>query len=198
MAEYPPEVRERRVGTPEQQKSRLVGERPGSWQRIVIEDYDPSWPERFDAAGSLIRSALGPAVIAIEHVGSTSVPGLPAKPVIDIDLTVADTEDEASYLPPLEEIGFRLILREPWWHGHRMLIPADASVNLHVWPPSSPELTRHRLFRDWLRTHPDDRTRYAETKRRVADETADRPGDYNMGKNDVIDQIFGRIFSAGR
>ncbi|GIM93419.1 hypothetical protein Ato02nite_052120 [Paractinoplanes toevensis] len=196
MTEYPREVRERSVGTPEQHASGLVGERPARWDHIVIEDYDPSWVTRFDDAAAPIRSALGSQIIALEHVGSTSVPGLPAKPIIDIDLTIADTENEAAYLPPLATLGYRLILREPWWHGHRMLIPPDADVNLHVWPPDSPELLRHRLFRDWLRTHPDDRAHYAETKHRVARATAADPATYNMGKNEVIDDIFTRIFAT--
>ncbi|GIF20808.1 GrpB-like predicted nucleotidyltransferase (UPF0157 family) [Actinoplanes tereljensis] len=196
MAEYPDEIRERLVGTPEQNATRLVGERPARWDHIVIEDYDPYWVTRFDDAAAPIRSALGSQIRGLEHVGSTSVPGLPAKPVIDIDLTLDDTEFEAAYLPPLEKLGYRLILREPWWHGHRMLIPPNADINLHVWPPHSPELVRHRLFRDWLRTHPDDRSRYADTKRRVARETAANPSDYNMAKNDVIDDIFTRIFAA--
>jgi GrpB-like predicted nucleotidyltransferase (UPF0157 family) len=197
LAEYPQDIRERQVGTPEQQASGLVGERPQSWgSRVVIEDYDPSWPTRYDAVASVIRAALGDRILALEHVGSTSVPGLPAKPIIDIDLVLADTADEAAYLPALEAAGYRLLLREPWWHGHRMLIPPTDDVHLHIWPADSPEITRHRLFRDWLRAHPEDRDLYAATKLRLADETAAAPDSYTMAKSDVIDQIFARIFAA--
>ena len=195
MAEYPKEVRERLVGTPEQQTSGLVGERPGRWDNIVIEDYDPSWPARYEAAAAPIRAALGDRILAMEHVGSTSVAGLPAKSIIDIDVVVEDTADESRYLPALETLNYRLVLREPWWHGHRMFIPPAEDVNLHIWPASAPEPVRHRLFRDWLRTHPEDRALYATTKRRLAAETAATPGDYNMAKNEVIDQIFERLFA---
>jgi GrpB-like predicted nucleotidyltransferase (UPF0157 family) len=120
-------------------------------------------------------------------------PGLAAKPIIDIDLLIADAADESRYVPALEGAGYFLILREPWWYGHRMLVDAAEDVHLHVWPPNALEPIRHRLFRDWLRSHPEDRDLYATTKRRLAREAAD---DYTMAKSDVIDAIFGRIFAA--
>lgn len=196
MATYPKEIRDRQVGTPEQQASGLVGARPQRWKgSVVIADYDPSWPRRYDEAAAGIRAALGDRIITIEHVGSTSVPGLPAKPVIDIDVVVADTDDEPAFVPPLEAAGYRLLLREPWWQGHRMLIAATEDVHLHVWPPAAAEPIRHRLFRDWLRTHPADRDLYASTKRRLAAEAAADPDSYTMAKSDVIDDIFERVFA---
>jgi GrpB-like predicted nucleotidyltransferase (UPF0157 family) len=196
LVEYPREVRERFHGTPEQLAAGLVGEPPPRWQKIVVEAYDPGWAGRFAAARSRLAAVLGDRVSAIEHIGSTSVPGLAAKPVIDIDLLLEDTADESLYVPVLAGIGYRLVLREPWWYGHRMLVSDAADVNLHVWPHDAPEPVRHRLFRDWLRSHPDDRDLYAESKRRIARETVDRPGDYNLAKNDVIDQIYARVFAA--
>lgn len=196
MAEYPREVRERFHGTPEQLIAGRVGEPPRRWSAVVIEDFDPAWAGRFAAAASRLAAILGDGVRAIEHVGSTSVPGLPAKPVIDIDLLLDDTADEHRYLPALERAGYRLVLREPWWHGHRMLTNADEDVHLHVWPENAPEPVRHKLFRDWLRTHPEDRELYASTKRRLAAETAADPGDYSLAKNEVIDRIYARIFAA--
>ena len=196
MTEYPPEITQRVLGTPEQNATSMVGERPAGWTGpVVLVEYDPSWPERFAVERARIRDVLG-SDVSVEHVGSTSVPGLPAKPVIDIDLTVPDSADEDSYVPALARAGYRLLLREPWWHGHRMLVTEAADVNLHVWPEGSPEAVRHRLFRDWLREHPDDRDLYAATKQRVAVETAERPEDYSLAKSDVIDAIFGRIFAA--
>jgi GrpB-like predicted nucleotidyltransferase (UPF0157 family) len=197
MAEYPQEVRQRFHGTAEQMAVALVGEPPTTWQSIVIEDYDPAWVHRFAATGSLLNNALGDLIVGIEHVGSTSVPGLPAKPIIDIDLLLEDTTVESGFVPALEQHGYRLVLREPWWYGHRMLVSAEEDVNLHVWPKGAPEPVRHQLFRDWLRTHPDDRELYASTKRRLARDTADQPGDYSLAKNSVIDDIFARIFAAG-
>ncbi|WP_327002997.1 GrpB family protein [Dactylosporangium sp. NBC_01737] len=195
MSGYPPEITERFHGSPEQLEAGLVGEVPQRWQSIVVEEYDPAWAGRFDAARSALVEAVD--VVDIEHVGSTAVPGLAAKPVIDIDLTVADSADETSYVPALLRLGYRLVLREPWWHGHRMLVSAEEDVHLHVWPPGAPEPVRHRLFRDRLRTHPEDLELYAQAKRRLARDTVDRPGDYSLAKNDVIDAIFAKIFAAG-
>jgi GrpB-like predicted nucleotidyltransferase (UPF0157 family) len=196
MTEYPREVRERFNGSPEQFAAGLVGEWPRRRTAIVIEEYDPAWPRRFEEFRAGIAGALGEQMLGIEHVGSTSVPGLPAKPIIDIDVLVEDTDDESRYLPALEALGYRLILREPWWYGHRMLVDDIEDLHLHVWPRDAPEPIRHRLFRDWLRTHQDDRDLYARTKRRLSRETAERPADYNLAKNEVIDDIFDRIFRA--
>jgi GrpB-like predicted nucleotidyltransferase (UPF0157 family) len=196
LTSYPPEITQRFHGTPEQMARALVGERPRSWDAIQVEEYDPAWVDRFAAAASALRDLLGDRVVAVEHVGSTSVPGLAAKPVIDIDLLLDDTADESGYVPVLGTLGYRLVLREPWWYGHRMLVSAAEDVNLHVWPRGAPEPVRHRLFRDWLRTHPEDRDLYASTKQRLAQETTDRPGDYSLAKNDVIDAIYARIFAA--
>jgi GrpB-like predicted nucleotidyltransferase (UPF0157 family) len=197
LAEYPKEVTQRFQGTPEQNAVALVGERPTRWDHIVIEDYDPAWVDQFAAAAALLEETLSGQIIAIEHVGSTSVPGLPAKPIIDIDLLLEDTADESGYVPALEARGYRLVLREPWWYGHRMLVSPAEDVHLHVWPKDAPEPIRHRLFRDWLRTHREDRDLYASTKRRLAQDTVENPGRYVMAKNDVIDDIYARIFAAG-
>ncbi|MBQ1014378.1 GrpB family protein [Micromonospora sp. M51] len=196
MAEYPQDVVQRFHATPEQVDAGLVGEPPRTWASIVIEEYDPAWAQRFAAVRTSIVEALGDVALGVEHVGSTAVPGLAAKPIIDVDLTVEDTATEPAYLPALERLGYRLVLREPWWHGHRMLVGPAEDVNLHVWPQGAPEPVRHRLFRDWLRSHPDDRKRYAETKRRLARDTAHRPRDYSLAKNDVIDEIYARVFAA--
>lgn len=196
MPEYPPDVLQRFHGTPEQLAAGLVGDRPAGWDSIVVEDYDPAWADRFAAAAASLRAALGEHVLAVEHIGSTSVPGLAAKPIIDVDLLLADTADESGYVPALQRLGYRLVLREPWWYGHRMLVSTAADVNLHVWPRDAPEPVRHRLFRDWLRAHPADRELYATTKRRLAQDMVDRPGDYSLAKNEVIDAIYTRIFAA--
>jgi GrpB-like predicted nucleotidyltransferase (UPF0157 family) len=116
--------------------------------------------------------------------------------IIDIDLLIDDTTDESRYVPALASLGYRLVLREPWRYGHRMLVGLGEDVHLHVWPQDAPEPIRHVLFRDWLRSHPDDRELYAATKRRLVTDTADRPNDYSLAKNDVIDDIYTRIFAA--
>lgn len=166
---------------------------------IEIADYDPAWPDLAVEFIDRIRSALGTRAINLEHVGSTSVPGLPAKPIIDIDLTVADPSREEAWLPPLEQAGFALAIREPWWHEHRVVVANGPAANVHVFPPGCPELYRHRVFRDWLRANPDDRARYMEIKTRSA-EAASARGEtvmqYNDRKSAVIREIYGRAFRA--
>ncbi|WP_430335858.1 GrpB family protein [Rhodococcus sp. ACT016] len=162
---------------------------------IEIAPYDPSWPTRFDELAATIRTVLGTRVVALEHVGSTAVEGLAAKDVIDIDLIVADPCDEADYAPALEAIGYVLTVREPSFYQHRMFRLPSPRTNLHVFGPDCPEHIRHIMFRDWLRTHPEDRARYEDTKRQA------QPGrqtvmDYNRSKGAVIADIYERIFAA--
>jgi len=166
---------------------------------IDITEPDPTWPRRYDRLAGRIREALGWRVLQLEHVGSTAVPGLAAKPIIDIDLTVADPGREQDYVPALEAAGFRLVIREPWWHGHRMLRSDEPPCNLHVFGFDSPELVKHRIFRDWLRGNPGERDRYAATKRRAAAEAnagAEHVMQYNARKQQVIREIYRRAFRA--
>lgn len=166
---------------------------------IEITGPDPAWPRHYDELAGRIRTALGWRVLDLEHVGSTAVPGLAAKPIIDIDLTVADSDREQDYVSALETAGFRLTIREPWWHGHRMLRAAKPMCNLHVFGPDSPELVRHRIFREWLRGNPAERDRYAAAKREAAS-AANAGGEhgmqYNARKQQVIREIYHRAFVA--
>lgn len=175
-----------------------VSERPAPSQ-IAVVDPDPSWPAQFDQLAARIRLALGDRVLALEHIGSTSVRELPAKPIIDIDLTVADSSDEPAYVPALAGAGFTLQVREPRWHQHRCLVATSPAANLHVWSPDSPEAIRHCMFRDWLRDHPADRVRYAEAKRASA-AASNAVGEavmaYNARKQPVVREILDRIFQA--
>ena len=175
-----------------------VSERPVPTP-IAVVDADPSWPAQFDVLAARVRGALGGRVLGLEHVGSTSVAGLPAKPIIDIDLTVVDSSDEPAYVPALERVGFLLSIREPRWHEHRCLVSTTPHSNLHVWSPDSPEAIRHRMFRDWLRDHPDDCVRYAAAKRAASDD-ANAAGevvmDYNLRKQPVIREILDDMFRS--
>jgi GrpB-like predicted nucleotidyltransferase (UPF0157 family) len=160
---------------------------------------DPGWPLLYDGLAGRIREALGWRALHVEHVGSTSVPGLAAKPIIDIDLTVADPDREQDYVPALERAGFRLVIREPWWFGHRALVADDPRCNVHVFGFDSPELIKHRIFRDWLRGNPDDRDRYAAVKRQAAaasNEAGEHVMQYNARKEQVIRDIYHRAFLA--
>lgn len=166
---------------------------------ITLREYDPTWPAQAQAVGARIAVALGPRAIRIEHVGSTSVAGLPAKPIIDIDLTVADPGDEAGWLPPLEAAGFVLTVREPWWHGHRLIRGTEPAANVHVFGPDSPELVKHVVFRNWLRADAADRELYAAAKRAAAEASTsrgERVMEYNARKEAVIREIYQRAFRA--
>jgi GrpB-like predicted nucleotidyltransferase (UPF0157 family) len=166
---------------------------------IDVTDPDPAWPRLYEELAGRIRRALGWRALQLEHVGSTSVPGLAAKPIIDIDLTVADPAREQDYVPALETAGFRLVIREPWWYGHRALRTDAPACNLHVFGPDSPEPVRHRIFRDWLRGNPAECDRYAAIKRQAA-VAANARGEhvmqYNARKEQVIREIYHRAFVA--
>jgi GrpB-like predicted nucleotidyltransferase (UPF0157 family) len=174
---------------------------PGAGPDSLIEvtDPDPDWPQWYHDLAGRIREVLGWRVLQLEHVGSTSVAGLAAKPVIDIDLTVADPGREQDYIPALEATGFRLTIREPWWHGHRCLRGDQPPCNLHVFGFDSPELVRHRIFRDWLQGNPADRDRYAAAKRQASGEASaagEHVMQYNSRKQQVIRDIYQRAFAA--
>jgi len=164
---------------------------------IVLADYDPSWPDLFDREAERIRAVLGDRVLALEHVGSTSVPGLPAKPRIDIVLAVPDSSDEAAYAPPLEAGGYVLRIREPDWYEHRVFNGPDTDVNLHVFTAGCPEVKRMVAFRDWLRTHDDDRRLYEHAKRELAARRWTYVQHYADAKTAVVEEIIARA-DAGR
>jgi GrpB-like predicted nucleotidyltransferase (UPF0157 family) len=171
----------------------------GPTTELSIAEYDTSWPTQYEQLARLIRTALGSAALALEHVGSTAVPGLAAKPVIDVDLTVADAAAESSYVPALEACGFQLVIREPWWYDHRLLRHSEPACNLHVWSPGCPESARHLIFRDWLRANPTEGELYTQVKRAALEQTVSADGDvevYNAHKQAAIRQIYGRAFTA--
>ena len=160
---------------------------------VRLAEYDPRWPVLYEREAARIRSVLGERVLRLEHVGSTSVPGLAAKPIIDILLVVADPADEASYVTPLEQAGYRLVIREPGWYQHRALKGPDTDINLHVHPPDSPEIGRHLRFRDRLRADPADRERYERVKRQLAGRRWTYVQQYADAKTEVITAIMGHI-----
>lgn len=164
-------------------------------EEIHVVTYNANWPATFERLAADIQNALGAKALRIDHVGSTSVPGLAAKPVIDIDLTVSDPVEEALYVPALEAIGYDLIIREPSWHQHRCLRLKSPRVNLHIFGPECPENIRHLLFRDWLREHPEDRELYADAKKESVVGVTDVMA-YNRRKQDVIRDIYARVFRA--
>ncbi|PKL74472.1 MAG: hypothetical protein CVV27_20335 [Candidatus Melainabacteria bacterium HGW-Melainabacteria-1] len=163
---------------------------------IYLAPYDPDWPAAYARHARRILDALGDKALLLEHAGSTSVPDLPAKPIIDIVLAVADTDDEDAYVPQLTQQGFALRIREPEWFEHRLFKPADESANLHVFPVGCPEITRMLAFRDWLRSHPADRLLYAQSKRSLAAQTWRYTQDYADAKSEVVQAIMARALPS--
>jgi GrpB-like predicted nucleotidyltransferase (UPF0157 family) len=161
--------------------------------RVIIADYDPGWPRQFAGESERIRTVLGPRALRIEHVGSTSVPDLAAKPVIDILLVVTDSADEADYASRLESAGYRVVIREPDWHQHRMLKGPATDINLHVFSQDCPEIDRMLSFRDWLRCHDGDRTLYEQTKRDLAQREWAEVQNYADAKTSIVGEIMRRI-----
>ena len=156
---------------------------------IVIEDYDPAWTARFEQVQAALQRALGPLAHRIEHFGSTAVPGLGAKGIIDVMVTVDDADDEASYGPVLERHGFHIRVRQP---GHRMYRTPDLDVHVHVFTEGGEAARIRLLFRDWLRQDDADRRLYEDTKRELARQEWDATNDYSDAKGDVVAQILAR------
>jgi GrpB-like predicted nucleotidyltransferase (UPF0157 family) len=167
-----------------------------STRHIEIVDYDPTWPLGFDHHERRIRAALPGRVLSIEHVGSTSVPGLAAKPVIDIHVSVKDSAADAIYAPALEAAGYRLVLREPDWFEHRMFRGIEPEANVHIFSAGCPELQRCKLFRDWLRLSSEDRGRYSEAKRLLAIQSWDSVDQYAEAKTLIVEEILGNALRA--
>jgi len=159
---------------------------------ITLVEYDTCWPEQFEKEANRIRCILGSKALQVEHVGSTSVPGLCAKPIIDILLVVENSSDESSYVPALEEAGYRLKIREPEWFEHRMFKGPDIDINLHVFSKGTPEIEKLLIFRDWLRSNDIDRDKYANYKRKLAKQVWRHVQHYADAKTQIIQDIMSR------
>ena len=185
------------MSSEEEIRAHTIGELKQLSGPIAIAEYDPRWPEWFEREAARIRAALGGKALRIEHCGSTSVPGLAAKPVIDVLLVVADPADEAAYAPPLEAAGYVLRIREPEWHQHRMFKGPDTDINLHVFSPGCPEIDRMLAFRDWLRRNEADRELYARTKMALAQREWKYVQNYADAKTAVVEEILARAYCSG-
>jgi len=180
--------------TDEEIRAGTIGELPEHNATIQLAEYDPKWPVLYEREARRIEAALRPKMLRIEHVGSTSVPGLAAKPLIDIVLVVADTRDEDSYVPPLEEAGYVLRIREPDWFEHRLFKGPDTNVNVHTFSEGCEEVDRMVAFRDWLRTHDEDRDRYLAAKRELAQREWKYVQNYADAKSAVVREIMARAY----
>jgi GrpB-like predicted nucleotidyltransferase (UPF0157 family) len=163
---------------------------------VTLAEYDPAWPDRYVGLARVIRRALGDAVVLVEHIGSTSVPGLVAKPIVDIVLAVSDSANEAAYVAALEAEGYALHVREPDWYEHRMLEGPGGDVNLHVFSAGCPEIDRMLVFRDVLRADPAEGDRYAAVKRELAARRWRHLQNYADAKTAVVEEILSRAHGA--
>jgi GrpB-like predicted nucleotidyltransferase (UPF0157 family) len=182
----------REMNGEERLRAATIGEPQVLDGQIELVDYCPTWPELFAREAERISAALGEQVLLLDHVGSTSVPGLAAKPIIDILLAVADSAREAAYAPALETAGYALRIREPDWYEHRMFKCREPEVNLHVFSEGCPEIERMLLFRDWIRHNKADCALYERTKRELAEREWKYVQNYADAKGAVVEEIVGR------
>jgi GrpB-like predicted nucleotidyltransferase (UPF0157 family) len=185
----------RRPLTDEQIRTYTIGALKPLSSRILIVDYDPQWPELFGREAVRIQAALGHRALRIEHAGSTAVPGLVAKPIIDMLLVVIDSADEDAYVRDLVAAGYVLHIREINWFEHRMFNGPDTEINLHAFSSGCPEIDRMLMFRDWLRSNAADRDLYARNKLALARQEWKYVQNYADAKTVVIEEIIAR---AGR
>jgi GrpB-like predicted nucleotidyltransferase (UPF0157 family) len=183
----------------EQIEAIVVGDLKPLTGPIRFVEYDPEWPGLYAREEARIRSILGDRILRIEHTGSTSVPGLAAKPHIDITMIVADVNDEPAYARDLETGGYRIYIREnePEWYDHRVFKVPDTNINLHVFSEGCVELERMVGFRDWLRTHDDDRALYERTKRELISRDWQYVQNYADAKTEVVETIVARAGLPG-
>ena len=175
-----------------------VGELKPHNATITLVEYDPRWPKLFEQEANRVRSVLDNKALRVEHVGSTSVPGLCAKPIIDMLLVVADSTDEASYVLDLEAAGYILRVREPDWFEHRLFKGPDVDINLHVFSAGTSEVERMLRFRNWLRVNDTERDKYAQVKRSLAKNKWRHVQHYADAKTPIVREIMERANSVER
>jgi GrpB-like predicted nucleotidyltransferase (UPF0157 family) len=182
----------------ERVRQATVGEPAILNDKIALVEYDPQWRLDFEREAQRIKRVLGERALLVEHAGSTSVPGLIAKPIIDIVLGVENSADEPAYAVPLEAAGYVLRIREPDWHEHRLFKGPDININLHVFTFGSPEIDRMLLLRDHLRADQADRELYARTKRELAHKSWKYVQEYADAKGPVVEAIIARASARGK
>ena len=163
---------------------------------VVIHDYDDQWPATYQVHAGIIAEALGDSALRLEHIGSTSVPGLAAKPIIDILLVVPNSAEESAYLPQLLAAGYELRVREPSFDEHRMVRAPERDVHVHIFSPSSKEIARYLAFRNRLRECSSDRLNYEQAKRILAKREWDDTNQYAEAKSTIVEGIISRGLGA--
>jgi GrpB-like predicted nucleotidyltransferase (UPF0157 family) len=169
----------------------VIGSRqPGP---VTLVKCDPMWPTQFEALRAELAGTLGPLATGIEHVGSTAVPHLAAKPIIDVLVTVESIDPDEIYAAPLAAIGYELRVREP---GHRMFRPATRDVHVHVWAEGSQEAEDYVLLRNRLRASPADRDAYEALKRELARHDWPDVNYYAEAKSPMVRELLARARAA--
>ena len=158
-------------------------------QTIQLNPYDEKWPALFEREKERILKILKDKALMIEHIGSTSVPGLMAKPIIDILLVVEDAGKEEDYMDDLCRHGYILRVREPDFENHHMFKGPDTDIHLHVFSKGSKEIEKYLLFRNYLRLHDDARELYENTKKELAKKTWKYVQNYADAKSEVVQKI---------
>lgn len=165
---------------------------------VELVPADPGWPEQYEAEAANVRAALGGSALQVHHVGSTSVPGLSAKPIIDMILVVSRSEDESRYVPALTAVGYVLRIREPDWFEHRLLKRMDPEVNLHVFSTGCAEIDRMLTFRNRLRENDNERLLYEQAKQALARREWQYLQHYADAKTAVVEEILERALESRR
>ena len=158
-------------------------------QTIILKPYDENWPVLFEREKQRISTILKDKALMIEHIGSTSVPGLIAKPIIDILLVVEDAGKEEDYVVDLVSHGYILRIKEPDFENHHMFLGPDTDIHLHVFSQGSKEIEKYLFFRNYLRAHQEARELYANTKKTLAKKKWKYVQNYADAKSDVVQQI---------
>ena len=156
---------------------------------VLVVPPNPLWATEYQLHERQIRAALRDSICLLEHIGSTAVPGLAAKPIIDILLVVEEPKDEDSYVPPLSRAGYRLHRREPELDEHRLLKGVAPDANVHIFPPSSREVQRYLRFRDRLRRDVVARLAYEQEKLRLASMLWPSTNHYADAKSEIVERL---------
>jgi len=160
---------------------------------VVIAAYDPGWPELFSALAASLRQSLGQTALRIDHIGSTSVPGLDAKPVVDVQISVVSFEPLDAFRIPIEGVGFVFRARNPdLTKRYFRERPGERRTHIHVRRAGSWSEQSNLLFRDYMRDHKEDAIRYADLKRRLAQQYGDDRYGYTDAKAPFIWEILAK------
>ena len=167
---------------------------------VRIVDHDPAWPARAAAELRRIAGALGAVAVRLEHVGSTAVPGLAAKPIVDLQVSVDALEPRERYVAPLERLGYLFVPapESPDYHFFGRPPERPRAFHVHVCEAGSEQELRHVAVRDFLRAHPAEAERYAAVKREVAARHLEDRLAYIEGKDEYVAALERRATSWAR